>query len=81
MHLNGIPLQYVSSQKYLGVKMCGSQRDDDDIIEQLRGVYTRGICLLRILENAQLMLKVNFLSHIAAVFIVANCGILTVLNL
>ena len=47
VHLNGIPLQYVSSQKYLGVKMCDSQRDDDDIIEQLCGVYTRGNMLIK----------------------------------
>ena len=47
VHLNGIPLKYVSSQKYLGVKMCDSQRDDDDIIQQLRGVYTRGNMLIK----------------------------------
>ena len=79
VHLKGIPLQYVSS--HLGVKMCDSQRDDDDIIQQLLGVYTRGNMLIKNFSNGQLMLKVNCFSHIEAVFIVANCGILIVLNL
>ena len=47
----------ISSQRYLGVKMYDSQRADDDIIKELRGVYTHGNMLIKNFSKCSVHVK------------------------
>lgn len=55
--LNGRPLKFDSNQKYLGVVLCDSQRDDLDIAQQLRGTYARGNMILKNFSNCTTNVK------------------------
>ncbi len=41
-----IPLDYVTSQKYLGINITNDLSDDSDIIRQVKALYVRGNMLV-----------------------------------
>jgi hypothetical protein len=46
VYLNGKPLDYVTSQKYLGINITNDLSDDSDIIRQVKALYVRGNMLV-----------------------------------
>ena len=46
VYLNGKPLPYVDKQKYFGFNICNDLKDDQDIMRQVRALYTRGSMLV-----------------------------------
>ena len=47
MILSNNVINYVESQKFLGVTICSSRRDDNDILQQCRNLYGRGNTLIK----------------------------------
>jgi len=46
MYLNNIPLNIVSTNKYLGIFIQDKREDDDDIMRHVKSLYTRGNILI-----------------------------------
>ena len=47
LYLNGNILAWVQEQKYLGVMLSDNQKDDCDVLRQMRSFYSRGNTLIR----------------------------------
>ena len=51
MYLSNCTLKYVAKYKYLGVIICDTMKDDDEIGKQCRNLYARGNTVIRNFKN------------------------------
>ena len=51
MILSNNVINYVESQKYLGVTICSNRHDDVDILQQCRSLYGRGNTIIKSFRN------------------------------
>ena len=51
LHLNNMPLEYVDSVEYLGFTFFRNHKDDDDMLRQMRTLYSRSNRIIRIFHN------------------------------
>ena len=49
--INNVPLVYLDSRKYIGVKFSRNHKDDDDMLRQMRTLYARSNRIIRIFHN------------------------------
>ena len=57
VYLNGKPLIYVVTPKYLGVYINNTLSDDDDILRQVKALYTRGNMLVNCFNRCSNQVK------------------------
>ena len=55
--LSGKNLKHVASHKYLGVNLTADRKDDTDIQQQCRNIYSRGNLLIRNFKNCNTEVK------------------------
>ena len=68
------PLRFVNETKYLGFTFCSLNKDDKDILRQLRSVYARSNRILRIFSHCSIDVKLFYLTVIALPCTVPICG-------
>ena len=69
MFIGSDALKYVAESKYLGFSFCDSKQDDNDILRQMRTVYTKFNTLLRTFSHCSIDVKVTlFQSYCTALY-------------
>ena len=57
LHMNSQVLKYADNGKYLGFTFNSDQKDDNDILRQLRMIYTKSIRLSRLFHHCSVDVK------------------------
>ena len=58
-HINGKVLDYVTTQKYLGIMLSHDMSDNDDLLRQLKGIYSRGNMLISKFQSCSEQVKIQ----------------------
>ena len=58
VNIGSEPLRFVNETKYLGFTFCSLNKDDKDILRQLRSVYARSTKLLRMFSHCSIYVKI-----------------------
>ena len=53
------PLRFVNETKYLGLTFCSLNKDDKDILRQMRSVYARSNRILRMFSHCSIDVKIG----------------------
>ena len=56
VNIGSEPLRFVNETKYLGFTFCNLNKDDKDILRQMRSVYARSNRLLRMFSHCSIVL-------------------------
>ena len=67
-------LKFVDKFKYLGHMISNEERDDQDVLREVRGLFTRTNILARKFKMCSVAVKQFCLNHFACVFIVWSYG-------
>ena len=73
-YINNGRLDYTDSIKYLGFTFSSDKKDDNDMLRQMRILYTKSNRLLRLV--VQLMLNLLYFVVTVLVFIAHFCGLI-----
>ena len=57
VNISSEPLRFVNETKYLGFTFCNRNKDDKDIIRQMRSVYARSNSILRTFSHCSIGVK------------------------
>ena len=67
-------LKYADNVKYLGFTFSSDNKDDNDILRQLRMLYTKSTRLLRLFYHCSVDVKLALFAATVLVFIVHSHG-------
>ena len=73
--MNSQVLKYADNVKYLGFTFSSDQKDDNDILRQLRMLYTKSNRLLRLFHHCSVI--AHYFAATVLVFIVPSYGHIT----
>ena len=57
VNIGSEPLRFVTETKYLGFTFCSLNKDDKDILRQMRSVYARSNRILRMFSHCSIDVK------------------------
>ena len=72
--INNMELKFVDNFKYLGHIISNDERDDQDVLREVRGLFTRTDILVRKFKMCSVAVKQICLNHFARVFMAWNYG-------
>ena len=77
VNISSEPLRFVNETKYLGFTFCSLNKDDKDILRQMRSVYARSNRILRMFSHCSIDVKKFYLTVIALPCTARICGQIT----
>ena len=68
LYMDSQVLKYVDNVKYLGFTLSSDQKDDNDILRQLRMLYTKSNRLLRLFHHCSVDVKLALFCNYCTCF-------------